>query len=366
MIPWDTPSTEILLNPRMPSDEAMRVRSLIDRAPPLAGHVWLTTSGSTGRLKPVALSKRALLVSAAAVNRHLESDAQDVWLNVLPTFHVGGLGIHARGHLSGARVVAVDAWSVETFMAALASHGVTLTALVPTQVFDIVRAGRTPPPSLRALVVGGGALDERLYRRARDLGWPLLPSYGATECGSQIATADLASLRHEVFPPLPLLAHVTARTDPDGRLSIRSDALFTGYATETGLDDPKQDGWWRTDDQGVVADRVISVSGRADDTVKVGGELVNLSVLESKLADVTTTVAPDTDAALFAAPDVRLGHVIALAVATTDVHVADRLLQVFNATVLPYERARMVRCVNTIPRTALGKVRRADLSDAAQ
>lgn len=164
MIPWDAPSTEILLNPRMPSDEATRVRSLIERTAPLAAHVWLTTSGSTGRLKPVALSKRALLVSAAAVNRHLESDAEDIWLNVLPTFHVGGLGIHARAHLSGARVVAVDAWSVETFVAALATHGVTLTALVPTQVFDLVRAERAAPPSLRALVVGGAALDERLYR----------------------------------------------------------------------------------------------------------------------------------------------------------------------------------------------------------
>ena len=42
-------------------------------------------------------------------------------------------------------------------------------------------------------MTGGGALDPSLYKQARDLGWPLLPSYGLTECGSQVATASLSS-----------------------------------------------------------------------------------------------------------------------------------------------------------------------------
>jgi O-succinylbenzoic acid--CoA ligase len=362
VIPWDAPSTEILLNPRLPEAETARIRSLIGQVPPLDGHVWLTTSGSTERLKPVALSKRALLASAAAVNRHLQSDASDVWLSVLPTFHVGGLGIHARGHLSGARVVTLERWSAEEFAGALAGHAVTLTALVPTHVFDLVRGEHHAPPSLRAVVVGGGRLDEHLYRAARALGWPVLPSYGATECASQIATAELSSVRGDAFPPLMLLTHAWARTDPDGRLAIRSDALFTGYAAEAGLDDPKRDGWWRTDDEGTVSGRVITVHGRADDTVKVGGELVNLGVLESRLSEIAAAATPGTDAALLAVTDERLGHVIALAVATTDPDRAARLLNAFNAGVLPFERARSVQRVDAIPRTPLGKVRRGELS----
>src|SRR5687767_8020692 len=102
MIDWRSDESHVLLNPRMPEEERQHLERLVT---PLPAHVWLSTSGTTGALKLVALSKRALLASAAAVNRRLESTAQDVWCCVLPTFHVGGLGIHARAFLNGARVV---------------------------------------------------------------------------------------------------------------------------------------------------------------------------------------------------------------------------------------------------------------------
>jgi o-succinylbenzoate---CoA ligase len=373
VIDWDGPSTEVLLNPRLPATDAERVRQLIARIP-LDGHVWVTTSGSTGRLKPVALSKRAILASAAAVNTHLRSDANDVWLNVLPTFHVGGLGLHARAHLSGAPVVTLDHWDSTAFLRLLTGNDqrltanrqrptatVTLTSLVPAHVFDLVQTGLRPPSSLRAVIVGGGALPPDLYARARALGWPLLPSYGATECASQIATAALASLEHDAFPALSLLPHVAARTDAEGRIEIRSDALFTGYAADAGLDDPTVGGWWRSDDLGAVARRTLTVYGRADDTMKVGGELVNLAALETKLAEVLARVAPGTDAALYAAADARLGRVIGLAVAGTDPGAVSRVQEAFNAAVLPFERARVTSMVPAIPRTAMGKVMREEL-----
>jgi o-succinylbenzoate---CoA ligase len=366
VISWDAPSSEILLNPRLPDDEAVRVRHWIDAVPALSGHVWLTTSGSSGRLKPVALSKRALLLAAAAVNQHLDSDARDVWLNVLPTFHVGGLGIHARAHLSGARVVSLDQWRTDTFLAAIGASFVTLTALTPTHVFDLTRERRRCPASVRAVVVGGGALDGRLYRSGRALGWPLLPSYGATECCSQIATASLASLADDRAPTLEVLPHATVRIEREERIAVRSEALFTGYAGVAGLDDPKREGWWLTDDLGALRAGQLIVHGRADDTVKVGGELVNLSALESRLGEVVAASVPAVDAALFAATDARLGHAITLAVATSDPAVADRLLVAFNAKVLPFERARRAQCVLVIPRTPLGKVSRRALGDAVR
>ncbi|HET8773411.1 MAG TPA: AMP-binding protein, partial [Thermoanaerobaculia bacterium] len=121
-IDWLSADSHVLLNPRMPEEERRRLESLVVDLP---GHVWLSTSGTTGALKLTALSKRALLASAAAVNRHLQSDDRDVWLCVLPTFHVGGLGIYARAFLSGARVV-TSGW-----------EGVTLASLVPAQVSDL-------------------------------------------------------------------------------------------------------------------------------------------------------------------------------------------------------------------------------------
>jgi O-succinylbenzoic acid--CoA ligase len=102
VIDWRSDESHLLLNPRMPREERRRLESYVV---PLKAHVWLATSGTSGALKLTALSKKALLASAASVNRHLQSYSKYVWCCVLPTFHVGGLGIYARALLSGARVV---------------------------------------------------------------------------------------------------------------------------------------------------------------------------------------------------------------------------------------------------------------------
>jgi O-succinylbenzoic acid--CoA ligase len=336
-IDWLSSESHVLLNPRMPDEERRRLESFVIDLP---GHVWLSTSGTTGALKLTALSKRALLASAAAVNRHLQSDANDVWLCVLPTFHVGGLGIYARAFLSGARV-ATTGW-----------EGVTLASLVPAQVSDLVRDRVVPPPSLRAVVVGGGALSPELYEAACTLGWPLLPSYGMTECCSQVATAPLAT--RNLQPDLMLLDHIEARIESDGRFALRSEALLSGYATDEGFVDPKIDGWFITEDIASIEARVLLVEGRRGDFVKIGGESVDLSRLDRILASL------GADAAVFPVPDERLGHVIGLAVASGD---ADAIAAAFNARVFPFERARRVVRVHEIPRTPLGKLQRGRLAE---
>jgi O-succinylbenzoic acid--CoA ligase len=341
LIDWSSEDSLVLLNPRMPESERLRRERLVV---PLRGHLWLATSGTTGVMKMAAVSKRAMLVSAAAVNRHLASDASDVWASVLPGYHVGGLGIDARAFLSGARVVRF-AWNPERFAS---EPGVTLSALVPAQVSDLVSAGLRAPAAMRAIVIGGGAMTESLYRSARDLGWPVLPSYGMTECSSQVATARLGS------PDLLLLDHVEARVEPDGRLALRSEALFTGYGLEDGFVDPKRDGWFVAEDRVELERGILRVLGRTADFVKIGGESVDLSRLDLVLADITA------EAAVFTLPDERLGHVIALAVAEGD---AESIKAQFNERVMPYERARRVVRVAAIPRTPLGKLIRSQLAD---
>ena len=341
LIDWTSDASVALLNPRMPEEEQRRLEALV---PDLPAHVWLATSGTGGRLKLAGLSKRAILASAAAVNRHLESHASDRWCCPLPTFHVGGLGIHARAFLSGAEVVTIR-WDPHRFAGL---PGVTLASLVPAQVSDLVATGLEAPAQLRAIVVGGGALGHALYKRAHALGWPVLPSYGMTECASQVATARPGS------EELLLLDHVAARTEPDGRLALRSEALLTGYVAEEGLVDPKVDGWFVTEDLGSVEGRALRIEGRRGEVIKIGGETVDLGRLDQILAEI------EREAAVVAVPDERLGSVIVLAVASGD---PDAVAATFNARVLPFERARRAVGVAGIPRTELGKLIRGKLAE---
>lgn len=347
MIDFTSDETHVLLNPRMPAEERARLERLAS-AFPLRGHVWIATSGTSGAIKLAALSKEALLVSAAAVNRHLDASSAEVWCLVLPTFHVGGLGILARAFLSNARAVE-SAWDARGFAQLCERERMTLSSLVPAQVSDLVRGRLRAPASLRAIVVGGGSLLPELYDEGRALGWPLLPSYGMTECCSQIATATADS------PALQLLSHVEVRTDEDGCLAIRSASLLTGYASnEAGFVDPKVDGWLQTEDVGEVVDGLLRVRGRRGAFIKIGGESVDLNRLDA----VLERVARGLDVALVAMPDDRLGHVIHLVCADGDVM---SVRAAFDAAVMPFERVRGVHRVARIPRTPLGKLRRAEL-----
>lgn len=339
-VDWNSSDSHLLLNPRMPAEERARLESFVVDLP---AHVWLATSGTSGALKLTALSKEALLASAGAVNRHLQSDARDVWCSVLPPFHVGGLGIEARAFLSGARVVRME-WDPRAF----ASADVTLASLVPAQVRDLVDARLAAPPVLRAIVVGGGALPGPLYVEARALGWPVLPSYGMTETCSQVATARLAS------PELVLLDHVEARTEGDGRLAFRGASLLSGYGTDDGFIDPKVDGWFVTEDLGGVDGGSLRVEGRRGDFIKIGGESVDLARLDAILAAIA-----GLHAAVVAVPDRRLGHVIHLAVdPALD---AAAVAAAYDQRVHPFERARTVHQIAEIPRSPLGKLLRTQL-----
>lgn len=353
MIDWTSDESHLLLNPRLPPPERKRLE-LLATAAVLPAHIWIGTSGTSGALKLTALSRRALLASAAAVNEHLDVQRGEVWCCVLPTFHVGGLGIHARAWLTGSKVVTLD-WNAIAFARVCAEERVSFSALVPAQVSDLVREEVRAPSSLRAVIVGGGAAAQSLMASARSLGWPLLQSYGMTECCSQIATASRPDSGE-----LQLLSHLEARAEEDGRLAFRGSSLLTGYAQfdgrgEAQFIDPKVDGWFISEDLGELEGRVLRVEGRHSDFVKVGGESVDLKRLDRIVDEIVNEIGGD--AAVFAVEDERLGHVIHLAVT------ADILASAFAARVLPFERPRVVHKVPGIPRSPLGKLLRRKLRE---
>jgi O-succinylbenzoic acid--CoA ligase len=363
VIDFESETTEVLLNPRLPAGERERLSRIVRELPPLDAHVWVTTSGSSGTLKLVALAKRALLASAAAVNRHLDARTRDVWCSPLPDFHVGGIGIRARATLTSSAVMKLDRWSARAFADLAEKEDITLTALVPAQVGDLVATGAQAPPALRAIVVGGGALEPQLYRDARTLGWPILPSYGMTESCSQVATAQLASLGKTGFPELEVLPHLDVRVS-EGRLALRGASLLTGYALEENgavrFLDPKVNGWFISEDAVEISTSenrtFIRPLGRSSDFIKIGGESSSLA----RLQEIAEVAAKEfgADAAAVAVPDERLGVVIHLAV--SDAALAATVRGAFDDRVLPFERARAVH-VLSIPRSPLGKLQREEL-----
>lgn len=343
---------KVLINPAFPQDKRNRI--LCGLHGMLSDHFWLGTSGSSGVEKWVALSRDAIFASAEVVNQHLSSTSQDTWLHLLPDFHVGGLGIWARAELSGAQVLKIEEkWNPKI----LAETKATLTSLVPTQIYDLVQQQLKPPCSLRAILVGGGALSDQLYQQARELGWPLLCTYGMTETASQVATSSLDNKKLQVLP------HLDVRIRND-RINIRGKSLFTCYAKIAedwlSLEDPKQDGWFESDDLGSYENNILSIHGRVDDRVKILGENVNLLHLNHILSEIKTF-----DCEIIGIPDERTDHAICLLTTSPN---SEACIQEFNRRVLPFERITHIQVVEEIERTTLGKARRnsQQSSDAKQ
>lgn len=350
--------SELLLNPKLEMDTSSIEKEIaIDR---FKGHFFIASSGTTKKdgddLKLVALSKSSILESAKAVNKHLNATLEDIWLICLPPFHVGGLGILARAILTNSHVISLEKWDPKIFQELISTQLITLTSLVPAQVYDLVLHQFRAPKSLRGLIVGGGAINQQLYEKALHLGWPLLLSYGLTECCSQVATSFHKS------NSLSILQHVEAKVSPDGYLMLKSESLLTAYIfvslNQIKIIDPKVDGWFTTEDLAKIDNNSLKVLGRTSDFIKIGGEGVNFSYLEKRLEEIKLHQQIKHDAVLIALEDDRLGFMVHLVTTHPE---CTSLVEDFNASVMPYERIRKTHLVDKIPRTALNKLCKAAL-----
>jgi O-succinylbenzoic acid--CoA ligase len=369
-IDWHAHTSVLFLNPRLSQEQHRHLHHEFSQKVGDQAVIGVATSGTTqaGTSKIVLLSREALSCAAKGAVEFLQLDQRDIWLHVLPDFHVGGLAIWARSQVCGMRVVRHEmAWHSAEFFRTLESTAATWCSLVPTQVFDLVKSQSRAPSSLRGVLVGGGALPESLYRAARELGWPVLPSYGLTECCSQVATAPLSSLLQRDFPRLRVLPHVQVRSNTDEVLEIFSPALLSGYLVVSGsatrFEDPRHAGWLITDDCGEVSEgHWLKLHGRRDDQVKVLGELVSLARLQW-LLDQELAAAAYGGAVVTAVSDERSGHRVVCATESRGLPLAQlrESIRRVNHQVLPFERIGELRVVSKIPRTDLGKVQRTQL-----
>ena len=356
-----------LTAPRAQGWRTRVIRQMQKQVPQVKDVMWILSSGTqtTDRVKALALTHAGILASAKAVNHHLESDRNDRWLIALPHYHVGGMSIYARAHLSAARVVPYSGkWRPDKFAECVKRQKITLSSLVPTQVHDLVEGEVPCPPSLRAVVIGGGALDPTLYTRARALGWPLLPSYGLTECCSQVATASLASLQSTAFPTLDVLSHVEVELR-EQRILLRSPALCRWIAVGAPdggftLEDPCRAGWFVTEDLAEKQGRGLKILGRRDAVVKILGSLVPVDEVEHQARQFFSALGGSL--AVLAVPHARAENELIL---FTDSQASLRdwqsALQRFNDENPGPRRLRGLCWVPSLPIAELGKIKRAEL-----
>jgi o-succinylbenzoate---CoA ligase len=262
--------------------------------------VVIATSGSTGRPKGVQLSAAALRHSARASLARLGARPGERWLCVLPTSHIGGLGVLVRSLVSGTTPVMEARLDPGR---PLAGWGCAHVSLVPTQLRRLLAAG-ADVAAFRTILLGGAAAPASLLASARAAAARVVTTYGMSEtCGGC------------VYDGVPL-AEVRVRAGQDGRVRIAGPVLFSGYRGQPSLTAAAMDGdWFVTSDAGdVTADGRLAVHGRSDEIINSGGEKVS----PAAVAAVLETCPGVAEAAVIGEPDPEWGERVTALVVPAD------------------------------------------------
>jgi malonyl-CoA/methylmalonyl-CoA synthetase len=337
----------------------------------------LYTSGTTGAPKGALITDRNIASNLDMLARAWAWTDADTVVHALPMFHVHGLVLGWFGPLRrGGTLRWVPRFTPEDIGTALRDHAPATLFAVPTMYHRLCEAAEQAPAladalrSARLLVSGSAPLSVADHTRLEHLtGQRAIERYGLTE------TLINCSTRHDggrrpgsVGPPLDGVelrlvddSRVPLTTDDSGEIAVRGPHVFAGYlgndaATRAVLD---LEGWFYTGDVASRdADGELRIIGRrSTDIIKCGGFKVGAGEVEAALL-AHPAIA---EAAVIGAPDPDLGEkIVAFVVARSPVDA--RALEDHVAGLLsPHKRPREVRFVESLPRTALGKVQKAQL-----
>lgn len=310
--------------------------------------IVIPTSGSTGAPRLVELERAALEAAVAASTEMLGATSRDRWLCCIPVSHIGGLLVLLRAVVGGAPVTVHPGFSVDAVRDAA---GVRFMSVVPTQLRRLFDAG-VDCSGFGALLVGGAPLPAELAAEARRRGVKAVSTYGLTEsCGGVVYDGR----------PLP---GTRARVAERGEVQLSGPSLMRGYRFDAAATRAAFTGdrWLRTRDAGDLNDGVLTLYGRLDDVIVSGGEKVWPLEVEAVLA----THPGVAEVAVRGRPDSEWGQrVVAFVVPRTGAAPTLESLRAHAARSLArYKAPREMVVVDSLSRTAVGKVRRDPLAAA--
>ncbi len=317
-------------------------------------HYAIFSSGTSSKeLKGYVLSEKALNLNAEAVNTFFGLTKDDIWGLSLPVYHVGGLSVLIRARLLENKVIDLRKWDPTTWHKTLTQEKVTITTIVPTQLYDLVKLNLKSPDSLKKIIVGGDFLPAALETKARDLGWPVIRTYGMTEVGSQLASGRAPGDKLQILP-----IH-KVRLSPEGLLQVKTPTLFTAVFTlgeklaikfARRLCD--QDDYYTTQDLVTISNNFLTPRGRINQEIKVAGHLTSLLTLKETLGEVLLRNDAFGKAEILVEPDERKGNRLIL----SHTQLSDGLIQEITQALEPAVIDE-IRSVPEFSRTDLGKLK---------
>lgn len=316
------------------------------------------TSGTTGTSKGAVLTHDNFAANAVNLVSCWQITDRDRFFLALPLFHIHALGngLHTW-LLSGCRMRLAERFDHRTAVDELRAFAPTLFFGVPT---IYVRLLDTRPDEARAIgaamrlfVSGSAPLPPHVLERFRELfGHTILERYGMTETFMNTSNPYAGERRAgTVGFPLP---GVSVRVE-DGELLVRGPNVFAGYwrRAEASAAAFTADGFFRTGDMATISgDGYITLVGRKSDLIISGG----FNIYPREIEELLLEQPGVREAAVVGAADDVRGEVpVAYLIGEID---EDALARTCREQLASFKVPRRFVKVDSIPRTALGKVQK--------
>jgi malonyl-CoA/methylmalonyl-CoA synthetase len=344
------PRAVITSGEELVSDNAERPIESLDGDTPAA---IIYTSGTTGASKGAVLTHNNFAANADNLLASWQISNADRLLLALPLFH-----IHALGNgllcwmISGCRMRLLERFDHRTAVDEFLDFRPTLFFGVPTVYVRLLDAPAEIAAGMRLFVSGSAPLPAQVFDQFRErFGHTILERYGMTETFMTLSNPYAGERRAgTVGFPLP---GVSVRII-DGELQVRSPTLFAGYwrnpaATAASFDD----GWFKTGDLASVSDDgYYTLLGRKSDLIISGG----FNIYPREIEELLVEQRGVQEAAVVGVADEIRGEVpVAYIVGDA---APDELERVCREELASFKVPREFIRVDSIPRTALGKVQK--------
>lgn len=338
------------------------------------------TGGTTGFPKGVVVSHEARAISSVRASQEFEIDFNDTICCSSPLFHIAGLFIwYQTGVLMGLTAVVMPAWDPDVFMTLAKQRGITAAFMVPTQINSVISHDQFHAARLTSLrYVNYGASPTSLAQLERQMA--ALPDviwqeqYGQSEAGSLTYRPPEKNLEKSSSVGHPYDNLDVAILSPDntplpagqrGEVAARDIQVMLHYykEPEKTAETFTKDGWVKTGDVGYFdEDGYLYLVDRSKDMIISGGENIYPTEVEEALYKHQSV----NECAVFGVPDDHWGELPAAhVVLEVDATLTEGELEQFCAdNIARHKRPRLIKFVESLPKSALGKIQKNVIREA--
>ena len=344
----------------------------------------LYTSGTTGRPKGAQVTYGNFFYNAVGMGRAIDLTSQDVNLNVLPTFHAGGLGLYAGPVFhAGGTLVVMRAFDPGEFLRLMEEWQVTALLLVPSIYLVLAQYPDLDKYDLSAVRhwgSGGSSLPPSLVHEFAEKGIVIQQGFGMTETGPTVfIITEEDAVRKAGSVGKPVLHTDVCIIDREGNvlgpnqvgeLCIRGGNVTTGYwnrpeaTAEALVEHPVLGGRWLHSGDAAMYDEegFYTIVDRWKDMFISGGE----NVYPAEVENVIYHHPAVAEVAVIGVPHPKWQEVGRALVVLKEGHTLEEaeIIEFCQGKLAKYKIPKSVMFVESLPRTAAGKVLKRELREA--